>query len=400
MRNTIWLIVFLLTVEPSFCQDPNIIRSKCSDELNDINNKIVDLNNEYEKIKSDLRNGLYCSKCGKSKTELDKSYPGGFYAHLGDVKGEAKPATQEQMQTAQQDYMSKYNSLKEQYDSKQKSCNERYNNAVNEQNRQAQEKQQELQDQLKQQQEQQRQELERQQEENRQKILQESEKTKQDAIKMFNDNSNRIKGEISSINMPSNTISFQNNNSLNNTNGAKDRAVNVDDLGDAGLNNYVDGLSHEVEEFGEDQIIAESSLPESLKEGYERAQEFFTYLAGGKDALNGEITENTVHTVFSTTENPVIRTIQNYSGGVAVKNANSINELAERVGNGEVTEEDITSTVANMNPLHTSSTFVKEEKPWSMKDTVVVVGGGIVLSAIGAPLWLGIGAAAWYGFKR
>jgi len=400
MKCTIVILLTLFNAEALIAQDPNSIRSKCFEELSEINNKITDLNNEYEKIKSDLKNGLYCSKCDKSKTELDKSYPGGFYAHLGDVKGVAKPATQEQMQNAHQNYLSKFNSLKQQYDSKQKSCTDNYNNALIQKNNEAQQKQQDFLNQQRQQEAELQREFQQQQEVYRQKIIEESEKNKQDAIKMFNDNSNKIKSEISSIYMPSSTISFQNNNSLSTQNDARNKTVNVDDLGDGDLNNYLDVLSHRVEEYGIGQIVSESSLTESLHKGYEWAETFFAHAAASKDLLNGEVTENTVNAVFSHTENSVIQSIQNYSGSVAVRQANSIDGLTERIGNADVTEEDINSTIASMNPFHFPPTSVKEDKPWSMKDTAAVVGGGIILSTIGAPLWLGIGAAAWYGFKR
>jgi hypothetical protein len=52
-----------------------------------------------------------------------------------------------------------------------------------------------------------------------------------------------------------------------------------------------------------------------------------------------------------------------------------------------------------MNPLHFSSSFTSE-KPFNAKDVAVIVGGGIVLSAMAVPLWIGVSAAAWYGFTR
>ena len=116
----------------------------------------------------------------------------------------------------------------------------------------------------------------------------------------------------------------------------------------------------------------------------------------------GEITENVVNAYFSANEHtgPVITTIQKYSGGVAVKYANSISDLSNRLVEENISEEDFNKAVESMNPLHFSPTFVKEQKPFNYKDAAVVVGGGIVLTAIGAPIWLGIGAAAWYGFNR
>ncbi len=120
------ITIFLVTAAfpiITYAQDPNNIKSACQQELDKINENIKTLNDEYEHIKEDLKAGLYCSKCGLSKTELDKTE--GFYAHLGRVQGQAVPATAQQIEDAHQRYFDKYNSLKNDFDSKRKDCDEK-----------------------------------------------------------------------------------------------------------------------------------------------------------------------------------------------------------------------------------------------------------------------------------
>ncbi len=126
------LIITLQLSHPGMAQNSSDVQSKCRQELDAMDNKMRECNTEYEQIKEDMRNGLYCNKCGQSKTELDKTE--GFYKHLQNVKGEAVPANAQQMQAAHQRYLSKFNSLKSSYESKQKSCGESYKSAVKAEN--------------------------------------------------------------------------------------------------------------------------------------------------------------------------------------------------------------------------------------------------------------------------
>jgi len=95
-------------------------------EAKKLSDEIDKLNAEYEKIKADLRAGLYCSKCKLSKTELERSGYETFEQHLADVKGQAIPASQEQHDKAYEKYLSKFNSLKSRWESAVKSCEEKY----------------------------------------------------------------------------------------------------------------------------------------------------------------------------------------------------------------------------------------------------------------------------------
>ncbi len=57
----------------------------------------------YKSVLRDLRAGYFCSRCGRSKTELDKGE--GFKKHLGSVKGDAIPASADQIQRAEDQYV-------------------------------------------------------------------------------------------------------------------------------------------------------------------------------------------------------------------------------------------------------------------------------------------------------
>lgn len=117
-------------------------RRKCDHDLIEIDSKIKVLNSEYEQIKKDLSGGYYCSKCMRSKTEIEKSGNESFEQHLKNVKGERIPASQKQFDDAHKSYMVKYNSLANSFENKKNYCTERiadlnertYNKWIDEQN--------------------------------------------------------------------------------------------------------------------------------------------------------------------------------------------------------------------------------------------------------------------------
>lgn len=417
------LLSFLLSAKPTglLAQDPGSINSKCQQALSAIDTKMRALNAEYENIKEDLKAGLFCSLCGNSKTELDKTE--GFYKHLKNVKGEAVAADQKQMNAAHDRYQSKFNSLKSQYESKQKSCNEDYNRAVTQQYQKAEQDKQDAmqkqQDRIREAQaaanrqklaEEQRlqqvqQQLRQQQEENRQRIVAESEKNKQDAVQMFGDAADRLTNSIRSINLPSERIGFEGKagNAIRQYQEDRSKPLphSVDDYdfdNSTLINNYLEQYSTQVESIGKKEIISSSQLPDIVKKGYDAVKKYANYGKAAMAALDGTITKETVDSYFSSTPNAVIKEIQKYSGAVAVKNANSITDLTERMFEDDFSEKDIYRAVNSMNPLHLLPTA--KNKPLTMKDAIVVIGGGALLSTVGAPVWLGIGAAAWYGFNR
>lgn len=82
-------------------------------------------NAKYERIKSDLQNGLYCSECKNSKTEIESSGIETFEQHLVSVSGVALPASQKQMDEAHQKYLKEYDRLKRNMESALTTCHEK-----------------------------------------------------------------------------------------------------------------------------------------------------------------------------------------------------------------------------------------------------------------------------------
>lgn len=417
------LAAALLMLVRAICmaQDPAAIRSKCDQELSDINNKVNELNNDYEQTKKDMQAGLYCSLCNQSKTELDRSYDGGFYKHVKDVKGEVKPASQKQMDAAHQRYLSKYNSLKSQYDSKKQSCEnnigqaakaqqqraeQQRQQAIAEQNAKAEQarqkaeeeqaaKQQALNDLLRQQ--------EAEQQAYRQKIIADVEQTKQDAIQMFNETKDRLVNSINGISMPKETIGFQGNGNIGNDMTRAPGNPNIDEYESHEYSNvYDDQFKSTVEDALDPTDIATSVLPSFIRNGIDRFQQMQGYTNLFNEFRNGNLTTEGVNTYFSLTPNAVIRGIQQFTGGIAIRQKDVLTHLMDRMLQDDFSEAEFDATVRQLNPAYALTSFVKpsQQKPWTITDSIVVVGGAAAMSIAGVPVWAGMGVAAWYAFKH
>jgi len=413
------------------------IRSDCQQERNELSNKITTLNNEYELIKEDLKAGLFCSKCGSSKTELDKLE--GFYKHLNNVKGEPIAATQAQMAKAYEKYLNKFNSLKSQLEQKDKSCNERVNsavksendklnrdreNAIKEQQDRVHEAAQEAERQQKaelQRQEQLRQEIERQKEVQRQQLVAESQQRQTQANQMFNETANNLKNQIGNIKMPDEKIRFPQGGktttgSSDNDYAAASAKKDLDDF-DLGvhtnslLSDALDNLFGETTDFIVEELIEERVKNDVMKDLYRSAYEKYNQIKDHwgivDDMRNGTITTQTTDAIFSHTANPIIRKIQQASGAVAITQRDAIIGSVDRIFQEDLTDlerdQAFNETVRDLNPFRKLTTFSKENKEWTVKDYakagVFCVVGGVAITA-GLPVWAGIGAAAWYGFTR
>ena len=405
----------------------------CESKANDTRLKISALNDEFEKSKADLRAGLFCSMCMNSKTEIEKTE--NFYAHLARVHGKIIPATQAQMDQAYKKYKDQYDNLNSSYTDQFKGCEENYNAAMKQKQEEeaaAQKQKQEaakeaLQKQQaaarqaaleKQQQiEQQKQQLAQQMADIQKQQLDDIHKNTQDISNTLSDNNNRLMQNISNINTPSEKIAFQgadNGNSITGSNTTADLnnpKLNVDafemNTAETG-NNFIDQYKDQVKDVIKDEII-NSQLNEHLQEAYEKADNAYTGWKAIQDASEGKITDNTVSTYFAATPNSTIREIQNYSGGVAVRDASSITTLADKIGTGEVTDADFHNAVHSIGinrfipETSNIATSTVSSNGWTYKEYtkagLVVVGGAIALTA-GAPVWLGIGAAALFGFNH
>lgn len=208
------LLIILLTLTPclvTYAQDAGSTYNKCQQEAGAAYNKIGELDQEYEKIKGDLKAGLFCSDCNRSKTEIEKSGIG-FYSHIAaGAKGGRRilQATQQQFQNAATNYQNKRSSLVNDYDRKKANCQDNYNRAVQADNERAQQEQQQAQ-------RRQQEELRRQQEELNRKIKEDTEKAKAEAQKNAQEFADNKIAEINNINMPGSTINFGNVNNTRN----------------------------------------------------------------------------------------------------------------------------------------------------------------------------------------
>lgn len=423
-RKPFRLAAVLFMLSPAICmaQDPAAIRSKCDQELSDMNSKVNELNNDYEQTKKDMQAGLYCSLCNQSKTELDKSYDGGFYKHVKDVKGEVKPANQKQMDAAHQRYLGKYNSLKSSYESKKQSCENNIGQAIKAQQQRAEQqrqqaiaeqnakaeqarqkaeeeqaaKQQALQDLLRQQ--------EAEQQAYRQKIIADVEQTKQDAIQMFSETKDRLVNSISGISMPKETIGFQGNDNIENGGMARNPgSPNVDEYESHEYSNvYADQFKSTVQDALDPTDMAKSILPGFIRNGITRFQQMQGYANLVNEFRNGNLTTEGVNTYFSLTPNAVIRGIQQFTGGIAVRQKDVLTHLMDRMLQDDFSEAEFDATVRQLNPAYALTSFVRptQQKPWTMTNSLVVVGGAAAMSLMGVPVWAGMGVAAWYAFKH
>jgi len=108
--------------------ESNKILAQCKKDINDLNKSQQKRNSEYEKKKAELKSGLFCSKCNKSKTEIEKGGSQTFEQHLKSVNG-YPIATQQMFDDAHKSYMGEYNSYSNSYDRKKESCEQRINDA-------------------------------------------------------------------------------------------------------------------------------------------------------------------------------------------------------------------------------------------------------------------------------
>ena len=120
------LSIFFLSIVLSAVSQVDVLNAikqshDCEDDLKKINYEITDLNDEYKKTVEDLKQGFYCSRCNRSKTEIQKSGED-FYNHINRVEGTIQTAPPEAFEKAKNEYFSKYNSFVKEYKSKQVDC--------------------------------------------------------------------------------------------------------------------------------------------------------------------------------------------------------------------------------------------------------------------------------------
>lgn len=77
----------------------NVLFNGLNEETSELNKLYTDMNQELD----DLKKGLYCSRCNRSKTIIEKSGTD-FYQHVKDVKGEVLSASPERIKNKKNEY--------------------------------------------------------------------------------------------------------------------------------------------------------------------------------------------------------------------------------------------------------------------------------------------------------
>lgn len=169
-------------------QDPAKVKADCEQRLQDIKNKVTDLNDKYNQTLVDLRGGHFCSDCRRSRTELQASGIN-FSAHIqeGAARGRhVVAATQEDFSKAYQRYKSEYDRQNNEFERVKASCKSRYDLAVEASNQRIEEERkreaEERENAAREKQEQQEQERQRIVEEN-QRIAEQQEMARQQALR-------------------------------------------------------------------------------------------------------------------------------------------------------------------------------------------------------------------------
>jgi len=452
----------------------------CMKRESEASNRVSQLNADYEKIKQDLRSGLFCSKCKRSKTEIEKTGVE-FYHHVRDLaKGVVESASQELCDEKYRDYLNSFNQLNAESLRISKECNDKRADIGKARDEEYKRKQEALNEQN----EKRRQENDRRNKEiaaeNKRKRELAEQHTKDliaqmqqnnadnsqkvnDAIKDLQDQLNQLLAQkdepedagekgagkespnnpgVSEISFPSHSdtepakntdnntppafdpnapvMSNDNLNTVLNNNMQKldhfeevgdpedDKAAAVatkkEDSGNGGDPNSGDGLvqlySKEVKSMAEEQLIPENSITAPINEELGIVDKWTNFAKVADDLTQGKITPDVVKTYFSSTQDGTIRKIQEITGTAAANSAAKANEIADKALSGNYTPEEFDKDVNDLNPIHFNPIPVQDAKPLSAKDIFVVGVGGTILALAGAPIWIGIGAAAWYGFNR
>jgi hypothetical protein len=101
-------------------------RAGLDDGLSKLDQKIVDLIKERNRVLDELRRGVYCSKCHRTASEIEAQDHVSFQQHLGDVKGDAVPAPDWVIAEKAKEYDDKLAALKRERDQLVKHGHERH----------------------------------------------------------------------------------------------------------------------------------------------------------------------------------------------------------------------------------------------------------------------------------
>jgi len=143
MKSILFVLIFSVCYQSLHSQDnsdpyanSNSVKTQyndCQSRLKQLNRNIDSINDLYNKSVQDYKQGLFCSKCHRSKTDLERSGID-FWQHLKDVGGHPVPATQADFDTLNNNYLNSYNNAKQSYESASSECGNLYNQYVNTKN--------------------------------------------------------------------------------------------------------------------------------------------------------------------------------------------------------------------------------------------------------------------------
>jgi hypothetical protein len=156
-------------------------------------------------------------------------------------------------------------------------------------------------------------------------------------------------------------------------------------------------LGETVADFALENWGEESNLVDVFNKGREYYERFSDAKEAWKGMMTGDINEEAVRTYTSATPNLFIREVQEFSGTAAVRSKDAINAMADKIDFQDFSEADYQETIGLMNPLKRFTNVNTQQKPWTLKDVAVIGIGGVALAG---SFWIGVGAAAWYGFNR
>lgn len=101
-------------------------------EAEELDDEMTQINADYKLKVRELKAGLYCSQCKRSKSEIEKSTKQSFEDHLEEVNGDPVPASQEMLDKAEEDFLEDQERIGNQYLRAKKQCQDEYDRKIKE----------------------------------------------------------------------------------------------------------------------------------------------------------------------------------------------------------------------------------------------------------------------------
>jgi len=140
--KALFLLVSVCGMYHCFCQNSDPYASStriknswndCQNKVREAQNKLSNLTEEYKRDAEEFRNGLFCSDCKRSKSQIEKAMKIAFSQHISDGGPNRRviSATPAQMNELYQKYLSDFNRQKAAVEREKERCND-LNNQYNE----------------------------------------------------------------------------------------------------------------------------------------------------------------------------------------------------------------------------------------------------------------------------